>query len=507
MTAQPSVRGMGRKVVDRAAGRRRGPRPHGRSAERGAILVLVLWLLLILSLIGLSYSSSVKTGVSIEGNRAARVKARWYARAAIERTIAELLERQEPYYSHASGFYDDQEHFAMQPVGDGFFSLLTGERGEDGEPIYGITDEASRVNLNSVGEEALYTFPEMTQEMVSGLLDWRDDDWEVRVDGAEDDYYSMLPEPYLCKNRDFQTVGELLLVSGWTEADLFGEDANENGLLDPNEDDGDRSPPLDDADGELDLGLARFFTVYSRDKELNPNGETRVDLNSASEQELLRIEGMTQKQAQAIVEWRKQNRFDSLGDLLDVTEAQKQQDRKSGGQQGGRNQNRSGGSNENGQHPSSEGGRSPRSGSSNQRSSRSTGQSSSKQAQKVFNLDQIAQIIDWVCIDTEDKTNRININTAPYEVLMTLPGMTEALAQEIMTYRESNLGPFTSRADLLQVNGMTEEVFRELIDYVTVQSYQFRIVAEGQEGETRLRIETVVDVGQDPPRILYWREW
>jgi len=494
---------------------KRGGKQRRRGGRRGAILILVLWMLLILSLIGLSYSSSVRTSVSITANRANKVKARWYAKAAVERTIVELLDREEPnYYSETSGFYGDEESLADQPIGDGTFSLITGRRDENGRVIYGITDEAGKLNINTATEDALLAFPEITEEMASSLLDWRDEDSDLRVDGAEDDYYTTLDDPYYCKNREFQTLGELLLVCGWTRVDLYGEDTNGNGLLDPNEDDGERSLPLDDADGELDLGLVRFFTVYSYDKELNPNGEERLDLNSASQEELMKIEGMTEVQARSIVAWREKNEFKSLADLFDVTEAKQEQQQPGRGESGrtggsSRSGSSSGGRGENSSEKSStKGGTSS---SSNNKSSGGTsgesgGSTSQQPPQKVFDFDQIAQIVDWVCVGTDDKVGRININTAPYEVLLTLPGMTESLAAEIITYRESSLGPFTLKGQLREVNGMTEEIFRQLIDHVTVQSYQFDIVAEGYEGDVTATIEAVVDIGTDPPRILYWHE-
>ncbi len=475
-----------------------------RTRQRGAILVLVLWLVLILSLIALSYSTSVRTSLNIVTNRTNKVKARYYAKAGIERTIVELLQLQEGYYGELSGFYNDEIRFFEQPVGDGVYTLATGKRDESGRMIYGITDEASRVNLNTVTEEALYTFPELTPEMINAFLDWRDSDSETRPDGAEDDYYQMLEDPYYCKNGGLHTVMELLLIAGWTSVEVFGEDANRNGLLDPNEDDGDYSPPYDDQDGELDKGLADFFTVYSYDREINPDGQMRLDLNTASESELRQIEGMTQTQAAAIVAWRNQRRFTSLAELLDVTEAQTQ------GQSGGQGSTalRSSAlkqSSVKGTKLSISQGKQTQS----RDSLRKSGISSSgaqTQGTRVFNFDQVARMVDWLCVGTENKHNRININTAPFEVLMTLPGMTEDVANEILTRRASSQGPFTSRSELRDINGMTESLFANIIDYVTVQSYQFRIIAEGREGETKATIEAVVDIATDPPTILYWRE-
>lgn len=484
--------------------------------RRGAILILVLWLLVILSLIGLSFSTSMRVGVRITGNRASRIKARYYAKAAIERTVQELIDRLEPYYGEMSGFYDDEEYYAAQPIGEGFFSLLTNQRNEDGYLVYGITDEASRLNINTVEEEALLTFPEITQEMAASLIDWRDDDWEMGLDGAEDDWYMALPEdPYPCKNAPFQTVTELLLVRGWTQVDLFGEDSNENGRLDTNEDDGEESAPIDDADGELDVGLAHFFTLFSSDLERDPNGEDRLALGNASEDQLMGIEGMTEQQAKSIVAWRGNNNFDSLGDLLDVTVAEENDNNRNN--QGAPNQTNRRDSRTIRDGRDSSGGRSSSYRTRDQRSGgggnnqnngnnqNQQGNQNQQSGQKAFSFEQAAQVLDYLCVDTQPKKNRININTAPYEVLMTIPGMTDDLAYQIVTHRESQ-GDFTARGALREVNGMTEDLFKEMIDHVTVQSYQFRIMAEGRHNDTKVVIEAVIDVSEQEPKLLYWKE-
>ena len=46
---------------------------------------------------------------------------------------------------------------------------------------------------------------------------------------------------------------------------LYGEDANLNGILDPNENDGDVLPPTDNADGLLQPGLLEYVTIYSQE--------------------------------------------------------------------------------------------------------------------------------------------------------------------------------------------------------------------------------------------------
>lgn len=197
---------------------------------------------------------------------------------------------------------------------------------------YGITPEASKLNLNArqegwEGEIERLATPllmdlglENTPELIAALLDWLDEDSETRASGAEDDYYINLEPGYYAKNGPLDTVEELLLVKGWTAAVLYGEDYNRNGILDPNEDDGDESfPYYDDGDGELDLGLAPFVTVWSREPKQPPQGGPQgggagggggeeenvavglIHVNTAPVQVLRAIEGMPPGAAESIV--------------------------------------------------------------------------------------------------------------------------------------------------------------------------------------------------------------
>ena len=53
---------------------------------------------------------------------------------------------------------------------------------------------------------------------------------------------------------------------------LYGEDANLNGMLDPNENDGMKLPPYDNQDGILDPGLFEYVTVLSHETTHGTNG-------------------------------------------------------------------------------------------------------------------------------------------------------------------------------------------------------------------------------------------
>ena len=61
----------------------------------------------------------------------------------------------------------------------------------------------------------------------------------------------------------------------------------------------------------------------------------------------------------------------------------------------------------------------------------------------------------------------MNINTADLAQLMTLPGIGEAKAKAILSYRE-NGGVFSAVEDIMQVSGIGESKFAGLEDRVTV---------------------------------------
>ena len=64
-----------------------------------------------------------------------------------------------------------------------------------------------------------------------------------------------------------------------------------------------------------------------------------------------------------------------------------------------------------------------------------------------------------------DNQGKININTAAKEELKTLPGIGDAKADSIISYREAN-GGFQTVEELMQVEGIKEGVFNKIKDRV-----------------------------------------
>lgn len=67
----------------------------------------------------------------------------------------------------------------------------------------------------------------------------------------------------------------------------------------------------------------------------------------------------------------------------------------------------------------------------------------------------------------KDRTDKVNINTASKEELMTLSGIGESKASQILSYREE-AGAFRAIEDIMKISGIKEGVFGKIKDKITV---------------------------------------
>jgi len=276
-----------------------------RCMRRGMVLPLMLLILVLLGVMAASSSFYVYANHSAVQSLAHGLQTRLAAEAGLQKVM--LMLRTERYNPMA--WYDNPEQFhrvivwteeggvdalgtveeyaeRAAPTQVYRFSIVA-DNPEDDEKLvrFGITDESSKVNINTAdGAQLSALFSQFATEetdvnaLVDALLDWRDANTAPLPNGAEAEYYSRLDPPYAVKNAPFDTVEELLLVRGFNGQLLYGEDFDRNGLLSPNEDDGDESFPPDNADGELNVGLYPYLTVYSRDVNTAADNSQRVYL-------------------------------------------------------------------------------------------------------------------------------------------------------------------------------------------------------------------------------------
>lgn len=64
-----------------------------------------------------------------------------------------------------------------------------------------------------------------------------------------------------------------------------------------------------------------------------------------------------------------------------------------------------------------------------------------------------------------EEDGRVDLNTADRKTLMTLPGIGEAKAEAIISYREKN-GPFSVPEDLMKISGIKAALYEKLRDLV-----------------------------------------
>jgi DNA uptake protein ComE-like DNA-binding protein len=442
--------------------------------KKASILVGLLWCLALLSVIVIGVLHTARMDLLVVKNYGDRIQAHYLALAGIEKAEALLFQnakdRSRSKKNHSGDFYDDASQFREIQFGRGVFTVLRrGRSDEGGGIIFGIGDEESRLNVNTAATNELSQLQNMTPDVATAIVNWRGGDSTAVA--AEAQYYAGLQPPYQPRNGPFQTVRELLMVRGVTPELLLGKDAHQNGLLAAAGENGNDFAFANSVDS-AELGWAGILTVDSTVQNVNAAGDARVNIQTADQNALTAVNGITPQIARAIVAYRGQHQFQSIADLLDVTPSQ--------------NQNRGGAQNSN-----------------------ASGNSDSSQSgNKVVDENLFMDIADDVTTDTgQSLAGAININTASLGVLVCLPGITRELAQAVISQRQSN-GFFANTGELLKVPGLTHDIFKQIAPLVTARSETFRILCEGKINSTgaRQRIQTIVHVGLDDINTLSWRE-
>lgn len=412
------------------------------NCHRASVLVIVLWTCFGLAALALTFahamSLELRSAASRSGNAAARAAAEGGVR------YAQWVLSQ---YATAGAVPRDSDYEAEAlPVGEATFSLIGRDADADGldTPLYGMVDEASKLNLNTASQAMLESLPGMTPEFAAAIVDWRDSDAEPRPQGAEDETYSRLTPARRAKNGPFETVEELRLVYGATLELLYGEDTNLNGVLDPNEDDGDLSPPNDDRNGVLRRGFIDYLTVYSVQPNRRRDGSRRLDVTSTETRPRL-FQLLNQKLGEAraaeIIRAIEGRRLSSVSELL---------------------------------------------------------------VRGRLSPTEFARLQSDLA-NTSGSTSRglVNINTAPEAVLACLPGIGATSARQVVAYRLSHPNELTSIAWLLQV--LPPETLIQAGPYITGESYQFLadVEAFGPHGLGRSRLRAIFDLSAGSPRLVF----
>ena len=177
-------------------------------------------------------------------------------------------------YTSVPGLFPDVTTYQSEavPVGDATFWFLGRDNNNTPTtmPVFGLVDEASKLNLNTADATTIGWLLQYLQlsaddatTISNSIVNWRSQTGSGT--GADTDTYQGLQPGYVCKHAKFESIEELGLVYGMYSTILFGEDANLNGVVDPNEDDGEKNPPSDNSNGTLDPGLLEYVTIFSKE--------------------------------------------------------------------------------------------------------------------------------------------------------------------------------------------------------------------------------------------------
>ena len=151
----------------------------------------------------------------------------------------------------------------------------------------------------------------------------------------------------------------------------------------------------------------------------------------------------------------------------------------------------------------------------NDKSPKGAKKDSKKNSYKAVPLDleTFKNIADKITVDDKEKIQgKVNINTAPKEVLAALlddDETAEQIADEIITHRDSLLSGMQSIAEVLNVKSVKVDTFKKIANYITTRSDVFTvrclaIADRGNVGGVKLQTEAVMDRSLTPCKILYW---
>ena len=172
--------------------------------QSGVALIAVLWVLALMTLMGASVATSVRTETAVSRNLVQALVARQAGEGAVQLAVLHLLRltTDEQWRSDGTAY----------PVRVGATEVRVR-----------IWDEAGKIDLNAAPVELLQGLfravsvdQDTADRLADAVLDWRDADDLRRLHGAEDGDYAAAGLPYGAKDARFDTVGELRLVLGIT---------------------------------------------------------------------------------------------------------------------------------------------------------------------------------------------------------------------------------------------------------------------------------------------------
>ncbi len=530
------------KFARRSPGDSAGTPGTTLSQRRGFVLLVVTIVVILLSLAAWSYMNRMMVEQEATMMYGRDIEARMAAESAIEYAAIQIgqlqTEQTQDVFHNPTLFRGQVMTEADNPRGQCRFTILTPNElsSTKGSSVrFGLARETARFNINRLTEfdgdddettspyGAIAYIPGMTEEIANAIMDWIDSDEERRVGGAESADYQGLAIPYSARNSPMESIDELMQVQGITPILFYGEDANRNGMLDPNEDDGNESLPDDNADGILDAGWREYFTVSSKERNTTSTGDRKININGTILTELFDEieEAFDTETATFIIAyrlWGNENADPATVKSLTVDQKELSQ--------------------------AIAGGLTSQEGISITRNGMNLNQVAAYSFRSIYDVidaqveaeingaqqslnspwtsgnlvEKMPEFEDrFTHIDDAFLDGRINVNIARREVLLAIPDMTETIADTIVTMRppieDSGLASavMTARSSptwLLGEGVIDLNTLRRLGPWLTTGGdiFTFQALGHFDQGGPATRLEAKIDATQTPPRIIFQRD-
>ena len=276
------------------------PELPGRRRRTGVVLIVVLVVVAMTSLAAYSFVATLRTEnesahmaadhlIAGQIQESARVYiSKWLGRTRRQRL--EMLANNEFFVQHVSYLGSDIDDLG------GTFHIMSPQMARDDDRItmtHGMEPESAKLHLETIlrwesetpgaGRAALLMLPGMSESTADSILDWIDADSTPREFGAESDHYAQLAHSCVPRNGLPDRLEELLLVQGVTRLALFGK---MNGV--PREElaADSTAPAVDIENAESAIPWERLLTVSSAEKNVDFDGLPRIDINRSDLVEL-----------------------------------------------------------------------------------------------------------------------------------------------------------------------------------------------------------------------------
>lgn len=462
--------------------------PSFRHDRCGFVLLAILVFIFLLSMVTLSLLFHSQ-GDESAGNALSGSEQAWSAamsgvqeamRVAAGITAGSTDWQDDPATFRGRGVYEDgDEHW--------YFTVYSAAGNDSLADLrYGLSDEASRINLNHPGEADLAKIPGLTPSLAGVLRQFlgqpasapsasvetaatSESSAEPAVDDSVSPALSMpttLATPTIVgqvsPHGPLSTLDELLLMPGFNRAMLHGVlIAPESPVAPAPPIKGDK-PQLPDEPPKAKRthGFDQYFTVYSKEPNRSAAGLPRCNINDTNEP--LPAVDLPAEFSNYVAIVRGGPPLTHPGEALEATAKGKD------------------------------------------------AQGAEVEVGSGITKENLATVLDLFAADKDTMhEGLINANTASAAVLATLPGIDLTLAEAIVSAR-TGLSPERrgSLAWLYQEGVMDAARFRSIVRNLTVRScqYRFNVIGYGLPSGRYRVLEAVIDTTESAPRLLYLRD-